>query len=92
MKTGLFLSAASGLMLLGSTAVFAQSAAPADAITLKPGQTEQSANAPSYAPSSDTGLVSLKPGETVNTANAADFGSVTAGATAVEPNAGQPAG
>ncbi len=96
MKSGLFLSATASLMMLGSTAVFAQSygspayAAPG-AITLKPGQVQtvdpSSQVYGGYAPSADTGIISLKPGQTVNTAASTpqDWGSVQGGATAVDP-------
>jgi hypothetical protein len=85
MKSGLLLSATASLMMLGSTAVFAQSygspayAAPG-AITLKPGQVqsvEPSSQPYGYAP----------PGQTVNTAASTpqDWGSIQGGATAVDP-------
>lgn len=74
MKSGLFLSAAASLTLLGSTAVFAQQYAAPDAITLKPGQASLPVAAPApAAPSSGVGIVSLKPGETVNTASSQDL-------------------
>jgi hypothetical protein len=84
MKSGLFFSATASLMLLGSTAVFAQSYAAPGAITLKPGQIQSADPSPQasvYASQPDVGIVSLKPGETVNTAASQDFGSVQAGAT-----------
>jgi hypothetical protein len=95
MKSGLLLSATASLMMLGSTAVFAQSygspayAAPG-AITLKPGQVqsvEPSSQPYGYAPPADTGIISLKPGQTVNTAASTpqDWGSIQGGATAVDP-------
>jgi hypothetical protein len=79
-------------MLLGSTAVFAQSyanpsyAAPG-AITMKPGQIQSvdpSSPQPGYTTQPDVGIVSLKPGETVGTASAQDLGSVQAGATSLD--------
>jgi len=85
MKTGIFLSATASLMLLGSTAVFAQQYAAPNAITLKPGQAA-SPVAETAAPAAvqqPVGLVTLKPGETVATAGAQDFGSTQAGATEV---------
>jgi hypothetical protein len=93
MKSGLLLSATASLMMLGSTAVFAQSygspayAAPG-AITLKPGQVQTvdpSSQPGAYAAPSDVGIVSLKPGETVSTASQQDLGSVQGGATSVDP-------
>ncbi len=92
MKSGLLLSATASLMLLGSTAVFAQSygspayAAPG-AITLKPGQVQavDPSSATAYAAPSPVGIVSLKPGETVKTTVPQDWGSVQGGATAVDP-------
>ncbi len=86
MKSGLFLSATASLMMLGSTAVFAQSYAAPGAVTMKPGQiqsAEQSAQASSYSSQPGVGIVSLKPGETVNTASSQDLGSVQAGATSL---------
>lgn len=82
MKTGIFLSATASLMLLGSTAVFAQQYASPNAITLKPGQAAAptAETAPVAAPQ-PVGLVTLKPGETVATAGNQDFGSTKAGAT-----------
>jgi hypothetical protein len=90
MKSGLFLSATASLMMLGSTAVFAQSYAAPGAITLKPGQVQTvdpSSQAYGYAPPARTGIISLKPGQTVNTAASTpqDWGSVQGGATAVDP-------
>jgi hypothetical protein len=91
MKSGLFLSATASLMMLGSTAVFAQSyanpsyAAPG-AVTMKPGQIQSvapSSPEPGYTTQSDVGIISLKPGETVNTASSQDLGSVQAGATSI---------
>jgi hypothetical protein len=87
MKSGLFLSATASLMMLGSTAVFAQSYAPPGAVTMKPGQIQSvdpSSQAPSYTARSDVGIVSLKPGETVNTASSQDLGSVQGGATSID--------
>ena len=88
MKSGLFLSATASLMMLSSTAVFAQGYSPAyaapGAVTMKPGQIQSPAAAaqePGYTAQSDVGIVSLKPGETVNTASSQDLGSVKAGAT-----------
>jgi hypothetical protein len=94
MKSGLLLSATASLMMLGSTAVFAQSygspayAAPG-AVTLKPGQVQTvdpSSQAYGYAPPAGTGIISLKPGQTVNTAarTPQDWGSIQGGATAVD--------
>ncbi len=60
MKSGLFLSATASLMMLGSTAVFAQSYAAPGAVTMKPGQiqsAEQSAQASSYSSQPDLGSV-----------------------------------
>jgi hypothetical protein len=84
----ILLSAASGLMLLASTAAFAQSSSATTSVLLKPGQTEQQANVPAFTPSNDVGIVTMKPGETVNTVSASGLGSVAAGATKIEPNAG----
>jgi hypothetical protein len=87
MKSGLFLSATASLMLLGSTAVFAQSYAAPGAVTMKPGQIQSvdpSSQASAYAAQPDVGIVSLKPGETVNTASSQDLGSVQAGATSLD--------
>lgn len=85
MKTGIFLSATASLMLLGSTAVFAQQYAAPNAITLNPGQAPSpvSETAAPAAVSQPVGIITLKPGETVNTAGNQDFGSVQAGATQV---------
>jgi len=92
MKSALFLSATASLMMLGSTAVFAQSyanpayAAPG-AVTMKPGQIQSvdpSSPEPGYTMQSAVGIVSLKPGETVNTASSQDLGSVKAGATSLD--------
>jgi hypothetical protein len=87
MKSGLFLSATASLMMLGSTAVFAQSYAAPGAITLKPGQAQMvdPSSQPAYNPPSDVGVITLKPGETMSTASAQDLGSVQGGATAVDP-------
>ncbi len=86
MKSGFLLSATASLMLLGSTAVFAQSYAAPDAVTMKPGQIQSpDAATQGYAAPSNIGIVSLKPGETVFTAAPQDYGSVEAGATAVPP-------
>ncbi len=88
MKSGLLLSATASLMMLGSTAVFAQSYAAPGAVTLKPGQIESAAPAsqtPGYATQPDVGIVNLKPGETASTASPQDWGSVQAGATSVNP-------
>ncbi len=82
MKSGLFLSATASLMLLGSTAVFAQSYAAPDAATMKPGQIQSvdpSSQMPGYAAQPDVGIVSLKPGETVGTASSQDLSSVQGG-------------
>ncbi|MCB8876126.1 hypothetical protein [Acidisoma silvae] len=76
MKSGLLFSATASLMLLGSTAVFAQQYAAPDAVTLKPGQAASPvAAAPVAAPQANVSIISLKPGETVNTASAQDFGA-----------------
>jgi hypothetical protein len=90
MKSGIFLSATASLMMLGSTAVFAQSYSPAyaapGAVTMKPGQIQSvdpSSPEPGVTSRSDVGIISLKPGETVNTASSQDLGSVQAGATSV---------
>ena len=83
MKSGLFLSATASLMMLGSTAVFAQSYAAPGAVTMKPGQIQSvdpSSQAAGYGAQSDVGIVNLKPGETVNTAASQDLGSVQGGA------------
>jgi hypothetical protein len=84
MKTGIFLSATASLMLLSSTAVFAQQYAAPNAITLKPGQAASpvTETAAATAPQ-PVGIVTLKPGETVTTAGNQDFGSTKAGATQV---------
>jgi hypothetical protein len=84
MKSSLFLSATASLMMLGSSAVFAQSYAAPGAVTMKPGQIQSvdpSSQAPGYGAQSGVGIVNLKPGETINTASAQDFGSTQAGAT-----------
>jgi hypothetical protein len=83
MKTGIFLSATASLMLLSSTAVFAQQYAAPNAITLKPGQAASpvTETTTQVAVPQPVGLVTLKPGETVATAGNQDFGSVKAGAT-----------
>jgi hypothetical protein len=85
MKSGLFLSATASLMMLGSTAVFAQSYAAPGAITMKPGQIQSvdpsSSQGPSYVTQPGVGIVTLKPGETVNTASSQDLGATQAGAT-----------
>jgi hypothetical protein len=84
MKSGLLLSATASLMMMGSTAVFAQSYAAPGAITLKPGQVQSvdaSSQAPGYSTQTDVGVVGLKPGQTMNTASSQDLGSVQAGAT-----------
>ncbi len=84
MKSVILLSATASLMLLGSTAVFAQAYAPPGAITLKPGQIQSvdpSSQRPASSAPSAIGIVTLKPGETVNTAGAQDFGSVQAATT-----------
>jgi hypothetical protein len=84
MKSGLFLSATASLMLLGSTAVFAQQYAAPDAVTLKPGQAAAPvAAAPAPTADANVGIISLKPGETVSTASAQDLGATAAGATRV---------
>lgn len=85
MKTNLLLSATTGLMLLGSTAVFAQGYAAPNAITLKPGQSSSpvAETTGTPVPPSGVGIVTLKPGETVQTAGNQDFGAVKAGATQV---------
>lgn len=85
MKTGIFLSATTSLMLLGSTAVFAQQYAAPNAITLKPGQAAApvAETATPVAAPQPVGIVTLKPGETVATAGNQDFGSTKAGATQV---------
>jgi hypothetical protein len=75
MKSGLFLSATASLMLLGSTAVFAQQYAAPDAVTLKPGQAATPVAAPAPAPNANVGIVFLKPGQTVDTAGTQDFGA-----------------
>jgi len=83
-KSGLLLSATASLMLLGSTAVFAQSYAAPGAVTMKPGQIQSadpSSPQPGVGNGSGVGIVTLKPGETVGTALPQDFGSVQAGAT-----------
>jgi len=82
----ILLSAFSGLMLLGSAAAFAQSTSATSSVLLKPGQTQQQADVPTFTTSNDVGIVTMKPGETVNTVSAAGLGSVQAGATAVQPN------
>ena len=87
MKSGILLSATASLMMLGSTAVFAQSYAAPGAVTMKPGQiqsVEPSSQSSAYASQPGVGIVSLKPGETVNTATSQDLGSVQAGATSVD--------
>lgn len=72
MKSGLFLSATASLMLLGSTAVFAQQYAAPNAITLLPGQVpSQPTVAPT--PAVPAQIISLRPGETVNTAGTQDY-------------------
>lgn len=84
MKSGLFLSATASLMMLGSTAVFAQSYAAPGAVTMKPGQiqsSDQSSQGSAFATQPGVGIVNLKPGETVNTAASQDLGSVQGGAT-----------
>lgn len=82
MKTNLLLSATTGLMLLGSTAVFAQGYADPNAILLKPGQAAAPVAAQAPAPvNQSVGIVTLKPGETVATAGNQDFGATQAGAT-----------
>jgi hypothetical protein len=84
MKSGLFLSATASLMMLTSTAVFAQSYAAPGAVTMKPGQIQSvdpSTQAPGNTVRTDVGIVNLKPGETVNNASAQDLGSIQAGAT-----------
>ena len=85
MKTGLFLSATVSLMLLGSTAVFAQQYAAPNAITLTPGQAPSpvAAQQPAATDNAGVGILFLKPGETVNTASDSDLGAVAAGATEV---------
>ncbi|MCB8879493.1 hypothetical protein ACELLULO517_04555 [Acidisoma cellulosilytica] len=75
MKSGLFLSATASLMLLGSTAVFAQQYAAPNAISLTPGQAPTPVAAAAPAPTANVGIVFLKPGETVNTASAQDLGA-----------------
>jgi hypothetical protein len=77
-------------MMLGSTAVFAQSYAAPGAITMKPGQVQSvdpSSQAYGYAPPADAGIITLKPGQTVQTAarTPQDWGSIQGGATAVDP-------
>lgn len=78
MKSGLFLSATASLMLLGSTAVFAQQYAAPNAVTLTPGQAASPVAAAPLAPEVNVGIVSLKPGETVNTAGTQDLAAVPA--------------
>jgi hypothetical protein len=88
MKSGLFLSAAASLMVLGSTAVFAQAYAPPGAVTMKPGQIQSvdpSSQASGYTSQPGVGIVSLKPGETVYTAAPQDLGATQAGAVSVAP-------
>ncbi len=75
MKSGLFLSATASLMLLGSTAVFAQQYAAPNAVTLTPGQAAAPVAAAPVGPQANVGIISLKPGETVNTAGAQDMAS-----------------
>jgi hypothetical protein len=77
MKSGLFLTATASLMLLGSTAVFAQQYAAPDAITLKPGQAASPAAAPTDVRYPNVSIISLKPGETVNTAGTQDLGAAS---------------
>lgn len=85
MKTGIFLSAAASLMLLGSTGAFAQQYAAPDAILLKPGQAPApvASTAPAAPVQQHVGVVTLKPGETLATAGNQDLGSTHAGATQV---------
>jgi hypothetical protein len=90
MKSGLFLSATASLMVLGSTAVFAQSYAAPDAITLKPGQSSSPVATATATDYPSVGIVTLKPGQTVNTASAQDLGSTSAGATQVPAGSFQP--
>ena len=88
MKSGFLLSATASLMVLGSTAVFAQSYAAPDAVTMKPGQIQSpddATQASAYTLPSGVGIVTLKPGQTVYTASQQDYGSVQAGATPVAP-------
>ncbi|GAB0116070.1 hypothetical protein [Acidisoma sp. 7E03] len=82
MKTNLFLSATTGLMLLGSTAVFAQGYADPNAVLLKPGQAAAPVATETAAPANQAvGIITLKPGETVATAGNQDLGAIQAGAT-----------
>lgn len=93
MKTGIFLSATASLMLLGSTAVFAQPYAAPGAITLKPGQAPApiaSTEAPATVAQQPVGLVTLKPGETAVTASAQDVTSAEAGIAQVPAGSFQP--
>jgi hypothetical protein len=78
MKSGLFLSATASLMLLGSTAVFAQQYAAPGAVTLTPGQAAAPVAAAAPAPQSNVGVVFLKPGQTMNTASAQDLAAAPA--------------
>ena len=80
MKSGLFLSATASLMMLGSTAVFAQQYAAPNAVTLTPGQAAAPVAAAPAAPvtrTSPVSIISLKPGETVNTAGAQDYAATS---------------
>ena len=79
MKSGLFLSATASLMLLGSSAVFAQQYAAPNAVTLTPGQAAAPVADPApVAPQAHVGVVFLKPGETVNTAGTQDMAATPA--------------
>lgn len=76
MKTGIFLSTTASLLLLGSTAVFAQTYAAPEAIQLKPGQTYAPAAAtlpPAGQPVAAAQIVNLKPGQTAQTATPQDY-------------------
>jgi hypothetical protein len=82
MKSGILLSTTASLMMLGSTAVFAQSYSAPNA---NPAQTSASSSQASFAQQPGVGIVSLKPGETFSTASQQDYGSVQAGATVTAP-------
>jgi hypothetical protein len=76
MKSGLLFSATASLMLLGSTAVFAQQYAAPNAITLTPGQAASPvAAAPAPQANAATRVIFLKPGQTVDTASTQDLGA-----------------
>lgn len=87
MNSGLFLSTAASILMLGSATVFAQSYASP---TTETPSVDTSWHAPGYAAMPNVGIINMKPGETVSTAMPQDFGSVQTDATEVPAGSFQP--